>query len=294
MNYISGGARRRVVSALVGLSAVVGLVGMAMPEAAFADTVSVTFAKTSQWDSGFVGEYTIANKGTTTVNGWRLEFDLVSNATLTSFWNGLLTQSGTHYTALNESWNGTLGPGASTDFTFQVATPTPSIVPTGCLLNGGSCSGSTTTTTKASTTTTTTRPSTTTTTQPTTTTTTTQPTTTTTTVPPGPGTGFFAPYADVTLWPPIDLPATATASGVKSFTLAFIVNGSGTCQASWGGVMALADGPSASSVAQLRAQGGDVIVSFGGANGVELAQSCTTATALANQYQSVIDFYGLT
>ena len=40
--------------------------------------------------------------------------------------------------------------------------------------------------------------------------------------------------------------------------------------------------------------GGDVIISFGGANGVELAQSCTTVTALANAYQSIIDRYLLT
>lgn len=44
----------------------------------------------------------------------------------------------------------------------------------------------------------------------------------------------------------------------------------------------------------LRALGGDVILSFGGANGIELAQSCKTVSTLQAQYQAVIDLYGPT
>ncbi|MEA2702631.1 MAG: hypothetical protein QOD63_576, partial [Actinomycetota bacterium] len=88
--------------------------------------------------------------------------------------------------------------------------------------------------------------------------------------------------------------ATATASGVNQYTLAFIVNGSSSCQASWGGVIPLADSPMGSQITQLRAKGGDVIVSFGGASGQELAQTCTSPDALVDQYQAVIDRYGLT
>ena len=41
--------------------------------------------------------------------------------------------------------------------------------------------------------------------------------------------------------------------------------------------------------------GGDVVVSFGGAEGTELALACgDDVDALANAYQSVIDAYGAT
>ncbi len=271
------------------LCLLVVLTVLVLPQAAQgAGGLTATFAKTSDWGTGWVANYTIRNGGITTVNGWRLEFDMPSTATVTSAWNGILSKSGTHYTVVNDSSTGTLTPGTSVAFGFQVATSVPLAAPAGCLLNGGSCAGSSGTTT-------TTKPSTTTTTKPSTTTTTKPSTTTTTTVPPGPGTAAsFAPYADVTLWPPVDFTDTKAASGVSNFTMAFIVNGSGTCKASWGGVMPLSDNFMVSEVAQLRSQGGDVIVSFGGASGVELAQSCTTVASLVGQYQAVIDMYGLT
>ncbi|MGH9277679.1 MAG: cellulose binding domain-containing protein, partial [Acidimicrobiales bacterium] len=245
--------------------------------AAGAGGLTATFAKSSDWGTGYVGVYAIRNAGTTSVPGWRLEFDLPTSAPVTSWWNGALTRNGTNLTVVNDTWNGTLAPGASTTFGFQVEGNVAPPAPAGCTLNGAPCSGGTAP--PSSTTTTTTRPSTTTTTKPTTTTTT-KPTTTTTTVPPAAGGGVFAPYADVTLWPPIDLTDTAAASGVKQFTLAFIVNGSGPCQAAWGGVIPLSERFLVEEVAALRAQGGDVIVSFGGAAGQELAQSCGTVAAL--------------
>jgi hypothetical protein len=47
-------------------------------------------------------------------------------------------------------------------------------------------------------------------------------------------------------------------------------------------------------IAALRAAGGDVIMSFGGAANHELALTCTTVQALADEYQAVIDAYQLT
>jgi hypothetical protein len=47
-------------------------------------------------------------------------------------------------------------------------------------------------------------------------------------------------------------------------------------------------------IAALRAMGGDVIASFGGAAGTELALACSTVASLKAQYQSVIDAYGFT
>src|SRR5579859_871352 len=102
---------------------------------------------------------------------------------------------------------------------------------------------------------------------------------------------FYAPYVDTSS--NLSILAASQASGTKFFTLAFIIEG-GSCQAMWNGNTPINGGFYQSEVSGLRAQGGDVIVSFGGAAGIELAQSCQSASALQAQYQAVIDAYSLT
>lgn len=104
----------------------------------------------------------------------------------------------------------------------------------------------------------------------------------------------FAPYVDVLLYPPFPLAQTAASVGVKYYTLAFITNGASQCQASWGGAIAMSENYLLSDINQLRQMGGNVIVSFGGANGIELANSCQTVESLAAQYRHVIERYNLT
>lgn len=104
---------------------------------------------------------------------------------------------------------------------------------------------------------------------------------------------LFAPYIDMLQYPTPSLAGLATATGQKYFSMAFIVAGSG-CQANWGGYYTMAQNFEVNDVAALRAQGGDVIVSFGGATGTELALACSTVATLQAQYQAVIDKYDLT
>jgi len=107
---------------------------------------------------------------------------------------------------------------------------------------------------------------------------------------PGP---LFAPYIDMLQYPTPSLAGIATTTGQKYFSMAFIVAGKG-CQANWGGSYTMAQNFEVNDVAALRAQGGDVIVSFGGADGTELALACSTVATLQTQYQAVIDKYDLT
>ena len=79
----------------------------------------------------------------------------------------------------------------------------------------------------------------------------------------------FAPYCDVLLWPTFDISSTAAAVKNKHFTLAFITADGGG-KASWGGMVPLAQNFYSQYISQLRQLGGDVIVSFGGANGKSL------------------------
>lgn len=103
---------------------------------------------------------------------------------------------------------------------------------------------------------------------------------------------FAAPYAET--WNDNDLAAIANATGQKFFTLAFVINGQGTCNPTWNGDTALGGNSYGNRITALRNVGGDVIVSFGGASGTELGQSCTSATLLQAAYQKVITQFHLT
>ncbi|MBZ9643657.1 chitinase, partial [Streptomyces sp. PSKA30] len=100
-------------------------------------------------------------------------------------------------------------------------------------------------------------------------------------------------YVDTSLHPAFDLVAAAEATGVKEYNLAFITDGGG-CTPKWGGVTDLASDAVAGQIGALRAKGGDVRVSFGGAAGSELATACSSADALAAAYGKVVDAYDLT
>jgi hypothetical protein len=119
-------------------------------------------------------------------------------------------------------------------------------------------------------------------------------------IPPAPAAkpaGIFAPYVDMTAAP--DLPAIAADSGAKHISLGFVnEDWAGGCHPKWAGLGALpASGPGTyrrDNVAAFQQAGGEAIVSFGGASGIELATSCATVDDLAAAYQGVIDAYGLT
>ncbi|WP_030805278.1 lectin [Streptomyces sp. NRRL F-2799] len=82
------------------------------------------------------------------------------------------------------------------------------------------------------------------------------------------------------------------ATGVKWFTLAFVLS-NGTCNPQWDGGRPLTSGVDQQTIDTVRGAGGDVIPSFGGYSGNKLESSCTSASALAGAYQKVIDAYRL-
>ncbi|GGR48699.1 glycoside hydrolase family 18 chitinase [Streptomyces aurantiogriseus] len=114
-----------------------GLVGLASPAQA-ATSATATYTKPQDWGTGFEGKWTVKNTGTTTLTSWTVEWDFPSGTSVTSAWDADVTSSGTHWTAKNKSWNGTLAPGASVSFGFN---GTGSGSPSNCRLNGGSCDG---------------------------------------------------------------------------------------------------------------------------------------------------------
>ncbi|MFD9632020.1 chitinase [Streptomyces violascens] len=82
------------------------------------------------------------------------------------------------------------------------------------------------------------------------------------------------------------------ATGVKWFTLAFILSDGG-CNPKWDGSRALTGGSDESAIKSIRGAGGDVVVSVGGWSGNKLGEKCSSASALAGAYQKVINAYHL-
>jgi chitinase len=109
-----------------------------------ANGASAVFSKSSDWGTGYEGKYTITNGSSGSLT-WRVEFDLPTGATISSFWDSSVTKTGNHVVAVG-TWNATLTAGTSTSFGW-IGAP-GGIAPANCLLNGGSCSaGGTTDTT---------------------------------------------------------------------------------------------------------------------------------------------------
>ena len=110
----------------------------------------------------------------------------------------------------------------------------------------------------------------------------------------------YAPYYETYLAPnTASIADTATASGAKYFTLAFLqAPKKGSCALDWNGNAAQPLGSYAADISALRGMGGDVIPSFGGFSadqgGTEIADSCRSVSQIAADYESVITTLGVT
>ncbi|MBS2961453.1 ricin-type beta-trefoil lectin domain protein [Actinocrinis puniceicyclus] len=103
---------------------------------------------------------------------------------------------------------------------------------------------------------------------------------------------FAAPYLQVSTGDVGDMSADMSATGLKYYTLAFLIPQSG-CTPMWeDGNYSL--GTFNSQISSLQAAGGQVIVSSGGASGGELAQTCTSVSSLTAAYANIVNTTGAT
>jgi hypothetical protein len=259
---------------LLGLLVATGavLAGIAVVPASAAGGLSATFSRVSDWGTGYEGKYTIANGSAAAISSWTVEFDLGSGQKVSSLWDGSYTTSGQHVTVKN-TWNGSVASGGSASFGFNVTYSGAYSAPSGCKLNGGSCDsgGSPPTSTSSPTTS--------------------KPTSSTPTTPPTAG-GRGAPYIYLGWGNPPSPAAVMNATGIKWFTMAFVLS-SGGCNPAWDGSRPLSGSADAQAISQIRAAGGNVVPSFGGWSGNKLGPNCSTPEALAGAYQQVINAYGL-
>jgi len=285
-----------VVAATAAVAAVVVLTSQGDPRVTLRDAANsatplqASYQADTGWGTGYSGQYTITNPGTATVTGWTLAFTLPTGTALSSLWGGSYTDDGGQVTVKNDSWDVTVAPGGTVTVGFVTAASGAAGQPAGCTINGAACQAGgsvaagtpTATASPASSSPSAPSPS------PT-------PSRSAPLSPSGSATPFptspaspassgpasssptpsdgapsdgaagFAPYVDTSLFPPFSLVSTAQATGVKQFNLGFVVAGGSGCTPEWGGVTAVGADPVASQIEALRAIGGDVRISFGGA-----------------------------
>jgi len=93
----------------------------------------------NNWTGGFTANVTIANNGSSAINGWTLTFTFPGDQKITSWWNAAVTQNGASVTAKNVSYNATISPGSSQTFGFQGTWTTSDASPTSFSVNGVAC-----------------------------------------------------------------------------------------------------------------------------------------------------------
>src|SRR5271168_309889 len=103
----------------------------------------------------------------------------------------------------------------------------------------------------------------------------------------------FAPYMYIGADDNFQIVQCDKACGQKFYTIAFIIADKQKNPA-WDGRFAMDENLYAGQIDAIRRSGGDVIVSFGGADGKELAIVEPDPFALEMKYQSIVDRYKLT
>jgi len=107
-----------------------------------------------------------------------------------------------------------------------------------------------------------------------------------------PGSGLptrvAAIYADISF---TSIQAAYQATGAKYYAIAFVLAEGGACTPAWDGSHPMSENYYSNEINAIRSSGGDVIAVFGGANGWDIATTCTSVSNLQAAYQSVINKY---
>lgn len=108
---------------------------------------------------------------------------------------------------------------------------------------------------------------------------------------PGPAKMPGAPYLYLGWGNPPSATSIMSQTGVRAFTMAFILS-SGGCNPAWDGQRPLTGGVDQQTIDAIKGAGGQVQISFGGWSGNKLGPSCSSPAAYAGAVQRVIDAHG--
>eukprot|EP00887_Chlorella_sp_A99_P004981 scaffold4.g4981.t1 len=224
--------------------------------------VAVTFSVDSEWNANFQGSFKIQNNNNYPVLGWELSFDFSGSFT----WgpDADVQRDGTRVTLTPKGYGSApppLLPGATLTLQFGATGGKPTSVRFTQVLPPIASASDLSLAKRGSF-----------------------------------GAKVFSPFVDAVAYPtPQLLGGPYNATGQLFYTLAFIIAQTmgTTVIPSWGGVIPLCNWHFYDQIRAVRLKGGDVIISFGGAAGTELAQAITDLKTLVKAYQAVIDVYRL-
>jgi endoglucanase len=105
-----------------------------------ASAETAAFAVQSSWNNGYQAQVTVNNNTSSQIRTWKVELTFPAGTSVTQSWSATQAVSGSTYTFTPAGWNATVAAGASTSFGFIVSGTGR---PTSCLVNGQSCTGTT-------------------------------------------------------------------------------------------------------------------------------------------------------
>lgn len=218
--------------------------------------VIVTATKKGSWDTGFDGEFTIENKNDYDVLMWTMSYKFPQGEKMTWFSDGDLVTNGDTVTLTPKDYNNVIPAGTTKILGFGGVKTLPGNLKFNQILPLVGVDSSLAKRGKWS-------------------------------------DKNIAPYVDACAWPIPDIVKMSKDSGgLQYFTLAFIT-ADAEKHASWGGTIPLESQHMLSKIREIRMAGGDVSISFGGANGQEIAQVIEDVDILVAEYSRVIDLYSL-
>jgi chitinase len=113
----------------------IGVVALTHSEAA--GTLTANCVKTSDWGTGSEGKCTIMNGTASTITSWTVTLVLPADTKVTATWDAVRTDVNTTFHLFaNASYNGTVAPGGTASFGFDLA---GGGWISNCLINGAAC-----------------------------------------------------------------------------------------------------------------------------------------------------------
>ena len=230
-----------------------GAGGMGLSPTVKTSDVRASVSKKSDWGSGYDGQFSIENKNAYDVLNWTMTFECPEE--FTWFSDGDISRSGTTVKMVPKDYNRVIKAGETKTLGFGGVKAVPSDIKFEQILPMVGDDPAEKTRGDW-------------------------------------GSKNIAPYVDACAFPVPSLSEYSKKSGLKYFTLAF-VTADRDGDPSWGGTTPLDTQFMLDQIRGVRAGGGDVSISFGGANGTELAVAIGDVDALVDAYSEVIDLYTL-
>lgn len=103
--------------------------------------LTVTYAESTRWNTGYSGLITLHNASDTPVEDWEITFELPDDSRIHELWNASVTDDEGAYSITPPHWGAAVPAGGSYSFGFNGLHEDGSTEPVDCAVNGSPCSG---------------------------------------------------------------------------------------------------------------------------------------------------------